>query len=702
MATLITLPLDILFGQFIVGEQIVSGTTATTLRLFDPTSNIITVDEPIVGTFKKGDPIIGIESQATALIKGEAGTIGLFDLFNTFSGAIPDDFSLADLILNTPVAAGLELLGTEAQPGPSETSSSFDNGSILVNPSKTVDPTLTETRTNPLNPNANPGEATPNDRKVIPVANEPVREFEGEYPYNKSYRSEGGHLIEVDDTPGKQRLLDQHVTGTYTEMMPDGDYVTKVIGDNYTIVCHNDIVSIEGAARIVIKGDCALAIGGALTIEAEKGINIATQGDLRVKAKSIHMESTGGNISTKSSASTLITSTENLDIKSKANHIDSTLMTSMTVGEQYIVEAKKISQHATTDIALVSDATTSIQSTAETNIKSGAAVNVEGAGNINLKAPLVASSPIDTATLDATTANITTLNAGTTNLKGTHNSPDDTTNIKGSTTASVTAPVAAVAAVLDAPVAAEASKGSGITFFADVSKIMEMTDDDPEARHAAMQHAIDNGIMSKEQIDGADPTAEASDNSSPSSEVSDTGGAPTGGSPLMKNATITGVGTRPSDNIRLSTHFQLGQVSSHAAVSKCAVRAFGGLSAEQIVQNLQLLAQNCLEPMFKKNSSIFVTSGFRAYVPKNGSKTSQHLKGQAADCQFRIPASEYYNLAVWFKNNLPAYDQLILEYAGNNPWIHISYDKSKANGGRKDVKTCTPSGKYLSGLHKLK
>jgi hypothetical protein len=700
MANLVTLKLNILFGEFVIGEQVVSGTTVSTVQLVDQTTKIITVNEPSFGEFKTGAAIVGLTSKATATISGAPGISGLFDLFNTFSGKIPAEFSFSDLIMNTPVAPEFKILGTEEQPGPSSTSSAFDNAAILENPSKLIDPTLTETRTNPLNANSNPGAATPNDRKIIPVGNEPVKEFEGEYPYNKSYRSEGGHLIEVDDTPSQQRLLNQHVTGTYTEMLPEGDFVTKVIGDNYTIVCHDDIVSIEGAARIVIKGDCSLAIGGTMTIEAEKGINIATPGDFRVKAKSIHMESTGGNISTKSSASTLITSTENLDIKSKANHIDSTQITSMTIGEQFIVDAKKISQHSTTDIALVSDAKTSIQSTAETNIKSGAAVNVEGAGNINLKAPLVASSPIDTATLDVTTANITTLNAGTTNLTGTHNTPGDTNNIKGSTTASVTVPVAAAAAVLDAPVVAEESKGSGITFVADVSKIMELTDDDPEARHAAMQHAIDNGIMSKDQVDQSS-SPESSDTSGPSSDVSDTGGAPTGGTPLMRNATITNVGNNPSDNVRLSTHFQLGQLSSNAKLSKCPVRAFNGLSAEQIVQNLQLLAQNCLEPMFKKNPTIWVNSGFRSYVPNSpgASKTSQHMLGQAADCQFRIPDSDYYDLAVWCKNNIPVFDQLILEYSGNNPWIHISYSKTRA---RKDIKTCKPGGSYISGLHKLR
>lgn len=712
MASLITLNVNTSFGQFKIDEIVTSGTVFATVRAVNPTAKTISVDPPIIGKFKVNTPIIGSQSLAVGIIVNTAESSAL-DLLTIFGDVLPKEFSFTDYIQNiqTPDITTLLVSTADAPGSVGESKSATVDEAIeatTTNPSATVDPTLTETRKNPLSPTANPGSARPNDRQITPVANEPVEEFKGEYPYNKVYKSEGGHLIEIDDTPDHQRLLEQHVSGTYREMKPNGNYVHKVVNDNYTIVAGDDFISIEGAAQIVVKGSCQLRVGGYLTVTADKGVNVSTKGDFRLKAKTINMESTGGNITTKSAKDTLITSAEKLDVKSKTNHIDSTQMTSMTVGEQFIVEAKKISQHSSTDISLVSDTKTSIQSTAETNIKSGAAVNVEGAGNINLKAALVASSPIDTPTLDVSTANISTLNAGTTNLKGTDPQGGFVTPISGTTTASVTPPEAAAAAALEAPVAAEEAKGSGISFIADVERFGEATDDDPEAAAAAIKYAIDNGIVTKEEMDAAPEEGGESDNTPPtdgSGETSDaagsgsTGGRATGSrAPVMRTPTIRNVGTRPPDNLRLSTHIQLSFVSTHAAADHCAV---SGPKSEQIVQNLQLLAQNCLEKIKVKYPDMKVSSGYRNYVPAGGATKSQHLVGQAADMQFNCSPRQYYEIAKWIKDNVP-YDQLLLEYKNfgtKNPWIHISY---KQSGNRNEVMTFFNHKKHSSGLKNLR
>jgi hypothetical protein len=717
MATLVTLNVQTTFGQFEIGETVTSGIVFSTVKAVNPTDKTISVDPPLIGEFKVNTPIVGANSLTVGTIVNASESSAL-DLVTLFGNLLPDDFSFTDYILNidTPDIDSILLSTADAEgtTGDSKSATVDEATDITIsNPSVAVDPSLTETRQNPLDPTAKPGSARPSDRYVTPVANEPVDEFKGEYPYNKVYVSEGGHLIEIDDTPDHQRLLEQHVSGTYREMKPNGNYVHKVVNDNYTIVCGDDFISVEGAAQIVVKGNCQLRVGGFLTVAADAGINVSTKGDFRVKARSINMESTGGNISMKSAKDTLITSKEDFDIKSKANHIDSTLMTSMTVGEQFIIEAKKISQHSTTDIALVSDAKTSIQSTAETNIKSGAAVNVEGAGNINLKAPLVASSRIDTPIIDVTTANITTLNAGTTNLRATgtdtginggstHDLP-----ISGPTSASVTAAAAAAAATLDAPVAAEASKGSGISFLTNVEDFGMATDDDPDGAAAAIKHAIDNGIVTKEEIDAPPEGGGESDDTPPtdgSGETSDdpnsgsTGGAAGGARAIvMKTPTIKNVGTRPPDNLRLSTRIQLSFVSTHAAATPCAV---SGPNSEKIVQNLQLLAQNCLEKIKVRFPDMKVTSGYRNFVPKGGATKSQHLQGQAADMQFNCSRRQYYEIAKWIKDNVP-YDQLLLEYKNTgtkNPWIHISF---KASGNRNQVMTFFNHRKNNDGLKNL-
>jgi hypothetical protein len=46
---------------------------------------------------------------------------------------------------------------------------------------------------------------------------EPASAYKAHYPYNKSTHTESGHVFEVDDTPGEERLHTYHRTGTYTE-----------------------------------------------------------------------------------------------------------------------------------------------------------------------------------------------------------------------------------------------------------------------------------------------------------------------------------------------------------------------------------------------------------------------------------------------------------------------------------------------------
>lgn len=93
-------------------------------------------------------------------------------------------------------------------------------------------------------------------------------------------------------------------------------------------------------------------------------------------------------------------------------------------------------------------------------------------------------------------------------------------------------------------------------------------------------------------------------------------------------------------------------------------------------QNLIQLIHNILDPLreaYKK--PIIVTSGFRSTelnAKSNGSKTSQHLTGQAADIRSQEDTKKenkkLFDLIQQLK--LP-FDQLIDEYDFN--WVHVSF-----------------------------
>ena len=97
---------------------------------------------------------------------------------------------------------------------------------------------------------------------------------------------------------------------------------------------------------------------------------------------------------------------------------------------------------------------------------------------------------------------------------------------------------------------------------------------------------------------------------------------------------------------------------------------------KQEENNLIALVENILDPLREAyGKPIIVTSGFRCERLNklvNGSKTSQHRTGQAADIRtVEDTVEENKKLFDLVKElNLP-FDQLIDEY--NFDWVHISY-----------------------------
>lgn len=96
--------------------------------------------------------------------------------------------------------------------------------------------------------------------KSEPTWEEPPAPYNAEYPYNVVTQTESGHVTEVDDTPGAERIHVRHRTGTYDEMQPDGSRVTHVFGNNYHIVAKDENVTISGVCNITINGDANIYI----------------------------------------------------------------------------------------------------------------------------------------------------------------------------------------------------------------------------------------------------------------------------------------------------------------------------------------------------------------------------------------------------------------------------------------------------------
>jgi len=143
---------------------------------------------------------------------------------------------------------------------------------------------------------------------------EPAVPYNSKYPYNHVHETESGHIRELDDSPGSERIHERHKSGTGYEIHPDGTKVTRVKQDNYTLTSNdefthikgNSSTTVDGGIRVFVNADGStedhnytIEVGNNanVNIQVNKGdVNVVTsEGDINLKSgKNIHMDATQG------------------------------------------------------------------------------------------------------------------------------------------------------------------------------------------------------------------------------------------------------------------------------------------------------------------------------------------------------------------------------------------------------------------------
>lgn len=118
---------------------------------------------------------------------------------------------------------------------------------------------------------------------------EPPTPYAPVYPYNQVQESESGHIQEIDDTPGAERIHVAHRSGTFTEMHPDGSSVDKVVKDRYTITMGDNFVSITGECHINVNGPATVFVHGDLNAQVQGGAAISAKKNIKMFSQNIEM-----------------------------------------------------------------------------------------------------------------------------------------------------------------------------------------------------------------------------------------------------------------------------------------------------------------------------------------------------------------------------------------------------------------------------
>lgn len=150
--------------------------------------------------------------------------------------------------------------------------------------------------------------------------------------------------------------------------------------------------------------------------------------------------------------------------------------------------------------------------------------------------------------------------------------------------------------------------------------------------------------------------------------------------------------------MKLSKNFSLNELCK----SDSAIRhGIDNTPPDEVIQNLQSLVDNVLQPLRDKFGPIVVTSGYRSPDLNRkigGSTTSHHCYGYAAD--FEVLGMDNRELAIYIRDNMK-FTQLILEFYDGRPdsgWVHCAYNASDLKGQVLTASKVKGKTQYTNGI----
>ena len=100
-----------------------------------------------------------------------------------------------------------------------------------------------------------------------------------QYPLNQVRETTSGHVTEYDDTPGNERILIKHRTGSGVECRSDGTVIVSSKANKIEVCGGDQTVIIEGDGQISYKGNMTLNVSGDLDFNVGGNYNLKVAGD---------------------------------------------------------------------------------------------------------------------------------------------------------------------------------------------------------------------------------------------------------------------------------------------------------------------------------------------------------------------------------------------------------------------------------------
>jgi hypothetical protein len=100
-----------------------------------------------------------------------------------------------------------------------------------------------------------------------------------EYPLNEVKETVTGHVIEIDDTKGTQRILIKHRTGSGVELRSDGTVLINATHNTVRVTGNDEKVIVEGDGELIYNGNLKLTVAGDFDLDVKGNYNVRTGGN---------------------------------------------------------------------------------------------------------------------------------------------------------------------------------------------------------------------------------------------------------------------------------------------------------------------------------------------------------------------------------------------------------------------------------------
>ena len=166
---------------------------------------------------------------------------------------------------------------------------------------------------------------------------EPSPAYGARYPFNRVIET-AKHSIEIDDTPGAERIMIYHNQGSYVQIDSRGTTTHKSTGDKYEINDKQQHVYVGGPSMVTINSDAYVYVKGNKTEEIEGDYNMIVRGNAQFGVGGSFFVNASDNLQMRAADVMLDANVSTLELYAKKE-------IKQTSGIQFNMTAKKMYQH---------------------------------------------------------------------------------------------------------------------------------------------------------------------------------------------------------------------------------------------------------------------------------------------------------------------------------------------------------------------